>query len=216
VEHSGFAANIIDLEAIADAAQLQRFALYGASQGGAIAIEYAAQHPDRVSHLILCGAYLQGVLKRHPSPKVVEEAQMMLRLIELGWGRENSAFRQVFANQFIPDSTLEQLLCFDEIQRQTVSPEVAAKLLASFYEIDVSCLAAKVRCPTLVLHARQDARIPFEEGRKLAGAIPGAEFVPLDSRNHILLDHQRAWTQFFDEVDAFMRQNPERNTGILS
>ena len=120
---------------------LQRFALFGASQGGAIAIEYAARHPERVSHLILCGAYLQGALKRDASPAAIDEAQTMLKIIELGWGRENSMFRQVFANQFIPDSSPEQLRAFDEIQRQTVSPEAAARLVATFNEVDASELA---------------------------------------------------------------------------
>lgn len=202
-----FATNQTDLEAVVDAAGLSNFVLFGASQGAAIAIEYAARHPDRVSHLIIYGGYLRGVLKRDPSPKVVEEAQTMLKLVELGWGRENSAFRQVFASQFIPDSTLEQLRAFDEIQRRTIEPEAATRLLASFYDIDVSALAADVLCPTLVLHAREDARIPFEQGRHVASAIRGAEFVSLESRNHILLNHQPAWSHFFDEVDGFLRRH---------
>jgi pimeloyl-ACP methyl ester carboxylesterase/DNA-binding CsgD family transcriptional regulator len=202
-----FAANQLDLEGVVAAAGLTRFVLFGASQGAAIAIEYAARHPDRVSHLIIYGGYLRGVLKRDPPRTTVEEAQTLLKIVELGWGRENSAFRQVFASQFIPDSTLEQLRAFDEIQRRTIEPEAAAKLLASFYDIDVSALAAAVVCPTLVLHAREDARIPFEQGRHVASAIRGAEFVSLESRNHILLDHQPAWQQFFDEVDGFLRRH---------
>lgn len=202
-----FATNQTDLEAVVDAAGLSNFVLFGASQGAAIAIEYAARHPDRVSHLIVYGGYLRGVLKRDPGPKAVEEGQTMLKLVELGWGRENSAFRQVFASQFIPDSTLEQLRAFDEIQRRTIAPEAATRLLASFYDIDVSVFAADVVCPTLVLHAREDARIPFEQGRQVASAIRGAEFVSLESRNHILLDHQPAWRHFFDEVDGFLRRH---------
>jgi pimeloyl-ACP methyl ester carboxylesterase/DNA-binding CsgD family transcriptional regulator len=202
-----FATNLVDLEAVVGAAGLQRFALFGASQGAAIAIEYAARHPQRVSHLILCGGYLRGVLKRAAPPQVVEEAMTLLKLVELGWGKEDSAFRQVFASQFIPDSTLEQLRAFDDIQRRTATPEAAARLLRRFYEIDVSALAGEVRCPTLVFHSRGDARIPFEEGRRVAGAIPGAEFVPLESRNHILLAHQPAWQQFFDETARFLQRH---------
>ncbi len=203
-----FADNERDLLAVVDAAGLDRFVLYGASQGAAIAIDFAARHPERVSHLILCGAYLQGALRRDPSPPAVEEAQTMLKLIELGWGRANSAFRQVFVSQFIPDSTLEQQQGFDEIQRVTASPETAAQLLRLFYDIDVAEPAGRVRCPTLVLHSRDDARIPFAEGLRVAAAIPGAEFVPLDSRNHILLDHQAAWRRFFVEVASFLARHP--------
>ena len=204
---ASFATNYLDLEAVVDAAGLRRFVLFGASQGAAIAIEYAARNPDRVSHLILYGAYLRGAMKRSASTTAIDEAQTMLKIVELGWGRENSAFRQVFANQFIPDSTPEQLRAFDELQRRTASPEAAASLLASFYQVDVSALAATIQCPTLVLHSRSDARIPFEEGRQVASSIRGAEFVPLESRNHILLDHQAAWTQFFEEIDLFLRRH---------
>jgi pimeloyl-ACP methyl ester carboxylesterase/DNA-binding CsgD family transcriptional regulator len=203
-----FATNRLDLEAVVDAAGLSRFVLYGASQGAAIAIEYAALHPDRVSHLILYGGYLRGAARRDSSPAALEEARTLVRIVEVGWGRDNPAFRQVFASQFIPDSSIEQLRAFDEIQRQTVSHAAAAMLLASFHDVDVSGCAARVRCPTLVMHARQDARVPFEEGRQVAGAIAGAEFVPLDSRNHILLEHQPAWQRFFDEIDDFLRRHP--------
>jgi pimeloyl-ACP methyl ester carboxylesterase len=170
---------------VVDAAGLTKFVLFGASQGAAIAIEYAARHPGRVSHLIIYGGYLRGALMRDPGPKAIEEAQTRLKIVELGWGRGNSAFRQVFASQFIPDSTLEQLRAFDEIQRRTVEPEVAARLLARLHDIDVSAFAADVACPTLVLHAREDARIPFDQGRHVASAIGGAEFVSLQW--HLLL-----------------------------
>jgi DNA-binding CsgD family transcriptional regulator len=159
-----------------------------------------------VSHLVLYGGYLRGARKRG-TPRAAEEADAMLKLVELGWGRENSAFRQVFATQFIPDGTPEQLKAFDELQRRTVTPETATRLLSMLHDVDVTEYAARVRCPTLVLHSRGDARIPFEEGRKLAGAIPGAEFVPLDSRNHVLLDHQSAWERFFVEMEAFLARH---------
>ena len=211
-----FASNQLDLEAVVDAAGLSKFVLFGASQGAAIAIEYAARHPDRVSHLIIYGGYLRGVLKRELGPQAIEEAQTMLKIVELGWGRESSAFRQVFASQFIPDSSLEQLRAFDEIQRRTIEPQAAAELLASFYDIDVSGLAPEIVCPTLVLHARHDGRIPFDQGRLVASAIRGAEFVSLESRNHILLDHQPAWKQFFDEVDGFLRRHEGGDTEAAS
>jgi pimeloyl-ACP methyl ester carboxylesterase/DNA-binding CsgD family transcriptional regulator len=209
IRSNSFATYGLDLEAVVNATGMRRFALFGASQGGPIAIDYAARHPEKVSHLILYGTYLRGSLKRNASPQAVEQAHLMLKLVELGWGQDNSAFRQVFATQFIPDSTLEHLRAFDEIQRQTVSPETAARLLASFYEIDVTAQACNVVCPTIVLHSRDDARIPFEEGRQVASAIQGAEFVSLQSRNHILLNHQPAWHQFFDEIAGFMMRHHE-------
>lgn len=204
-----FATNLRDLEAVVRAAGLRRFVLFGASQGAAIAIEYAARYPEQVSHLVLYGAYLQGALQRTASAEAVDEARTMLKLVELGWGRANSAFRQVFANLFIPDGTPEQLRAFDEIQRVTVDPAAAARLLASFYAVDVRELASRVRCPTLVMHSRDDARIPFDEGRRVSQAIAGAEFVPLNSRNHILLPQQRAWHQLFREAREFVQRHPD-------
>lgn len=196
----------LDLQAVVDAAKLDRFILYGASQGAAVALEFAARNPGRVSHLVLYGGYLRGARKRG-TPQAAEEAGAMLKLVELGWGRENSAFRQVFATQFIPDGTREQLKAFDELQRRTVTPETAARILSVLHDVDVADYAGRVQCPTLVLHSRGDARIPFEEGRKLAGAIPDAEFVPLDSRNHVLLDHESAWQTFFVEMEGFLARH---------
>ena len=207
VEEISFETHQRDLQAVVNAAKLDRFILYGASQGAAIALEFASRHPERVTHLILYGGYLRGARRRDPSPAAIDEADAMLKLVRLGWARENPAFRQVFPTEFIPDGTQEHLRAFDELQRKTVTAETAAAILSTLHETDVSASAARVRCPTLVLHSRGDARVPFEEGRKLASAVPGAEFVPLDSQNHILLDHQPAWERFFVEVENFLARH---------
>ncbi|MEK8029885.1 alpha/beta fold hydrolase [Ideonella sp. DXS29W] len=192
-----------DLEAVVDASGLERFALLGVSQGGAVALAYAARHPERVSHLVLYGAYARGRLVRDRSPAAREEADLMQRLVRLGWGRDNEAFRALFTAQFIPGGTLEQLRWFNELQRRSATPEDAARFLDEFNRLDVTALAAQVRCPTLVLHARDDQRVPFDEGRLLAGLIPHAHFVPLDSRNHVLLD-EPAWPVFMATVRQFL------------
>lgn len=202
-----FDASLADLEAVADAAGLERFVLFGACQGTGLAIAYAARHPERVSHLILYGAFARGRLRRNPSPQDLEEIETMLKLLELGWGRDNPAFRQVYTTLFIPDSKPEQYRWFSDLQNASTSPQNAVALVRGFDAMDVSGDLANVRCPTLVLHARQDSRVPFAEGHLIASSIPNAEFVPLDSRNHILLDHQPAWRQFFVEITRFVRQH---------
>ena len=204
-----------DLEAVVDAIGLRRFPLLGISQGGPIAVAYAVRHPERVSHLILYGAAGRGLLNREPTPAQRLEADALRNLIRVGWGRENSAFRQVFSSFFMPDGSLEQLRSFNELQRVSASPENAARLFTEFTTIDVSGLAPKVACPTLVLHAREDARVPYEEGRRLAALIPDARFVTLETRNHLLLDGDPALRQFVTEVDTFLGTAVEPAAGAI-
>lgn len=196
-----------DLEAVVDAAGLERFPLLGISQGGPIAIEYAVRHPERVSRLILYGSYARGRLRRNPTPRDVEEAETLVRLVRLGWGRENPAYRQVFTSLFLPDATPEQSRAFTELQRISSSPEVAAAIVAAFDVVDVSNIAPRVRVPTLVLHVEGDARIPFAEGRLLASLIPGARFVPLPGRNHALLEQDPAFELMIREMTAFLAED---------
>jgi len=198
---------LADLEAVIDAAKLERFSLLGCSQGGAISIAYAARHPERVSSLVLLGAYARGSMKRDPTPAQLSEARALLDLVQVGWGRDNPAFRQLFTSLFIPGGTPEQIDWFNELERLTISPADAARAMAAFGQIDVTVDAAAIRCPTLVLHALGDARVPYEEGRRLAGLIPGAHFVSLDSRNHVLLEHEPAFRRCFDEIRAFLHQH---------
>ncbi len=196
---------VSDLEAVVDAAGLERFALLGCSQGAAISLAYAARHPERVSCLVFLGGYCRGALHRNPTPEQRKQAQLMLDLIEIGWGQDNPAFRQVFTSLFIPGGSAEQVSWFNELERISCTPAHAAQTVAAFGQIDVSALAARVNCPTLVLHARGDERVPFEEGRHMAGVIPGARFVPLESRNHVLLQGEPAFARCFAEIHEFLQ-----------
>jgi pimeloyl-ACP methyl ester carboxylesterase/DNA-binding CsgD family transcriptional regulator len=200
-----------DLEAVVDAAGLERFSLLGISQGGPIAITYAIRHPERVSRLVLLGAYARGYMKRDPTPAQVEEWRLLVDLMRIGWGRETAAFRQVFTSMFVPDGSPEQLRWFDELQRQSTSPENAARIMTTFGTLDVRDVTPLVSVPTLVLHARGDMRVPFEEGRQLGALIPDARFVPLDTRNHLLLEGEPAFGQFMAEVDAFLDADADGN-----
>jgi pimeloyl-ACP methyl ester carboxylesterase/DNA-binding CsgD family transcriptional regulator len=201
---TSFDAWIDDLEAVVESQGLKQFSLFGMSQGGAIAIAYAARHPERVSRLVLFGAYAKGALRRQITKAEQEEAETLLKLIRLGWGRDNPAFRQVFTSQFIPDGTRDQHQWFNDLERTTTSPDNAAAIVETLYQIDVTADAERIGVPTLVLHARDDQRVPFEEGRQLASLIPSARFVPLESRNHVLLPGEPAWPQFLLEVRAFL------------
>jgi pimeloyl-ACP methyl ester carboxylesterase/DNA-binding CsgD family transcriptional regulator len=199
-----FEAWVRDLEAVVNAAGLERFALFGHSQGSAIAVEYAVRHPERVTHLVLLGAYARGAMKRNPSPQRMDELHAQLKLIEVGWGRDDPSYRQMFSTQFMPGATLEQINSMSELQRRSATPENAVRIVRSLFSIDVRESASRVKCPTLMLHARGDRRAPFEEGLLFAGLVPDARLVPLETENHVLLSHEPAFRQFFEELEAFV------------
>jgi pimeloyl-ACP methyl ester carboxylesterase/DNA-binding CsgD family transcriptional regulator len=192
-----------DLEAVVEAAGCSEpIVLLGISQGGAPAIELAARHPERVSHLVLYGCYSQGWMSR------VDEGsrrryEAMIELIEHGWGRSNPVFRQLFTSRFIPGGTDEQLNWFNELCLKTTSAKNAARLLEARAHVDVRQRLGDIRVPTLVLHARDDDVIPLSSGKILASEIPGAEFVELDSATHILLQDEPAWRRFREAVLDF-------------
>jgi pimeloyl-ACP methyl ester carboxylesterase/DNA-binding CsgD family transcriptional regulator len=193
-----------DLEAVVAAADLREpFVLLGISQGGPICVAYAVRHPERVSKLLLYGSYARGWFRRG-DPHRESFYRAMLDLVRLEWGSDNPTFRQVFTSRFIPGGTDEQIGWFNDLCRKTLTAEIAAQLLESRTTLDVTALLGKVRTPTLVLHARDDVVSPIAEGRILAAGIPGAQFVELDSKNHILLEAEPAWERFCDEVLEFM------------
>jgi pimeloyl-ACP methyl ester carboxylesterase len=193
-----------DLETVVDATGAERFALLGLSQGASIAIAYAVKHPERVTHLVLHGGYARGRLIRSSTPQQREEAEMMARLAEIGWGKADPSFRQFFTTQFIPGGTPEQHQWFNELERISTSPRNAARFMREFNVIDVTSLLERVRCPTLVLHSTRDARVPADEGRLIATRIPNAQYVPIDSGNHLLLEGEPGWTRALEAIEAFL------------
>jgi pimeloyl-ACP methyl ester carboxylesterase/DNA-binding CsgD family transcriptional regulator len=202
VEDLSQAAQLRDLEAVVDAAGLERFPLLGISQGGATCIEYAVKHPERVTKLLLYGAYAEGWAQRGEESR--RAGMALIELIRQGWWQDNPAFRQLFGSLFIPDANAEQIRWFSDLMRTTTRPSIAACIFESFGNINVRSLLAQVRVPTIVMHARADARIPLDQGRLLAAEIPEAHFVTLEGRNHILLEAEPAWDRFCECFDEFL------------
>jgi pimeloyl-ACP methyl ester carboxylesterase/DNA-binding CsgD family transcriptional regulator len=208
VSDFSFDALVGDLETVVDAAGLEQFDLFSMSQGGCVSIAYAAKHPERVRRLIVYGGFLQGSLSGKPTPEVIEEAEVNLRLLKLSWGNENPAYRQVFTTFLIPEGTPEQYAWFNNLQLVSTSPENAVEVRRVFQHMDVYEQAIKVKAQTMVIHAKHDAAVSFEDGRQIAALIPGARFTVLDSRNHVLMQTEPAWDYFWNEFYGFLGIEP--------
>ena len=205
VDDISFEAWVHDLEVVVDAAGLDKFALFGHSQGGAIAIAYAVRHPERVSHLILCGAYSRGAYHRG-HPDAVEVRRALETLVQLNWGKTNPSFFQVVTNLYIPEKATDEDQCwFKDLQLISVSPANLVKTMRACDDINVRPLLPSITVPTIVFHADRDRIAPPEEGRILAAEIPGAQFVPLPTANHILLSQEPAWKLFLEELASFFK-----------
>ena len=205
-----------DLEAVVDAAQpAAPMTLLGISQGASTCIQYAIRHPERVARMVLYGGYTRGGLLRGTETDRIA-FQAMLDLARVAWGKDNPTFRQVFTWRFIPGGSAEQLQWFNDLCLKTASGAIVADLLQARSKVDIADSLSKVRVPTLVLHARGDEVIPIAEGRLLAAGIPGAEFIELDSRNHVLLEHEPAWQRFREAVLAFLRSGETAGESVFA
>ena len=201
VDDISFDAWVRDLEAVVEALQLEHFVLLGISQGGPVAIEYTARHPETVEKLLLYGAYSRGFLKRGGP---IEEHEARVTLTRHGWGRDDPTYRQIFTSGFMPGATAEQASWFNELQRVSTSPETAARLQETTAIIDVLHRLPEITAPTLVLHAVGDLRVPYEQGRQISSLIPGAKLVDLDSSNHLLIESEPAWKTCQAAVRQFL------------
>jgi pimeloyl-ACP methyl ester carboxylesterase/AraC-like DNA-binding protein len=194
-----------DLASVVETLELKSFDLLAISQGAAVAIAYAQRNPDRVRRLIICNGYAQGWAARC-EPAEVARREAMVTLTEAGWGSDNAAYRQLFTNHYIPGASPKQMGWFNEMQRLSASPENAVRLQRVLSKFDVLDLLPQVKTPTLIFHSREDQAVPFSQGEVLAGKIPGAAFVPLESRNHILLESEPAWRMFTDVTREFLKE----------
>jgi len=203
VSDFSFERSLADFEELMDHVGFNKFSIFGSCQGGAIGTAFAALNPDRVSKLILVGAFARG----WPAPDsiILEQFNAMLTLIRLGWGKDNPAFRQLWTTLFRPDASVEETEWMNEFQRITSSPENAARMLSEFPKIDITDLLPKVCCPTLVIHSRDEAVVPAQEGRLMASRIRGARYVELPSRSHEVVPGEPSWQTLVDEFSGFLQ-----------
>lgn len=201
-----FEAFVADLECVADAIGVERFPLVGISQGGAVSIEYAARHPERVSALVLIGAYPAG-WRFHSDPAFVSRREAEMTLVEHGWGDDSPAYRQIFSHSFLPDASPEDIDSFNEFQRQTTSAANAARFIDTFGDIDVRHRLAEIRTPALVLHSRDDQRVAARVGAELAANLPNAQFETLPTANHVPLEGEPAFAKMMAAIGDFLAEH---------
>ena len=204
-----FERHVEDLEAVVTAVGLTRFVLFAMAFATYIGLQYAARHPQQVSRLILYAAASRGRLARMATPADKAEVHTRMTAIDLGWPDPNSGYGQFYTSLQVTAASAEQKRLFNEQLHAATSRENAIGLMKAFYVIDLRDVAPQVRCPTLVLHARHDSNVPFDEGRAVAALVPGARFVPLESRNHLVLDTEPAWPHLVAELDAFLPDSRE-------
>lgn len=203
VAEISFEAFVRDLESVVESLGLRRFALSGASQGAAVAIVYAARHPDRVTRLVITGGRAVSWRKLGDAADTARHEALMT-LIRHGWGQDNPAFRQVFTSRNWPDATVEEMRSLNELQRISSSPETALRIRQAYSDFDLRDVLPRLKAPTLVLHSRYDAGVPLELGLTLASEIPNARMVELDSRSHFPLPREPAWARYVDAICAFL------------
>jgi pimeloyl-ACP methyl ester carboxylesterase len=205
---------VSDLEAIVDHAKLDRFVLLGLSQGAAQAIAYASRHPERVTHLIICGGFTRGLLHRENPEKQKEKFELSCALVRNGWGSDDESYRQFFTSQFIPNASKELQHQLNEMQRLAATPQMAERFVRAIADIDVASELRRIKTPTLVLHSTGDLRAPYSFAQEIAAGISGARLVPLDSRNHIVLADEPAYRVMSDAITDFL--GDKRMRGPLS
>jgi len=199
-----FERHVEDLEAVVAAAGVKRFVLVAMAFGAGTGLAYAARHPELVSHLVLYGSWSRGRLARMTTAEERAEARTRLKAIELGWPDENSGYGQFYTSLYLPNASSEQRQSLSHELHASTSQQNAIGIIKAFYKTDLRKIAPQIRCPTLVFHAHEESLIPFNEGRAVAALIPGARFVPINSRNHLVLSTEPAWQKVGDELDSFL------------
>ena len=179
--------------AVADAAGVKRFSMFGASQGGQVAATIAARFPDRVDMLVLYGTCVDG---RALAPADVRAS--VVALVRAHWGLGMRAL----AKAFVADPTTEDVEAFERFQRVSTSGAVAARLLEVYYDTDVTHLLPQIQAPTAVVHRVSDAGTPFGLGRDVASLIPGATLIPLPGSSHLY--YHQDWKSVLDAVLGFL------------
>ncbi len=195
----------LDLDAVIGAIGAEKVVLYGISEGGWTAAQYAARHPERVSHLVIYGGYSRGsTLRPGYDP---EETRAVLTLMRKGWGLDTPKYRQIFTTMYFgADADPALVAHFNHLQRAAADGDTAVRYQESLDRRgDGREEFSGIRVPTLVLHCRDDQIIPFEEGRVFASTVPGAQFLPFPTGAHYFPVDDDVTRRMSDAIVRFTR-----------
>ena len=192
-----------DMARVIDKYDHEKVALFGASQGAVASIAYATQHPDRVSHLVLHGAYVRGRRRRN-NPEAEAQSEALATLIRQSWAAKNPAFRQMITSMFMPESSPEEAKWFNDFQMMSSTAENMCKVRDFYDDVDISDMLEKVCTPTLVIHCSDDVISPITEGKFIASRIKKSEFVLLKSNNHMIFENEADFPHFLSSIRRFI------------
>ncbi|RMA40681.1 alpha/beta fold hydrolase [Rhodophyticola porphyridii] len=192
-----------DIETVAKAAELDRFALFAMAHGCAVALEYLEHNPGHVSRLALYGATSTGW--RHPEwGETTERTEAIIAIARLGWDAEEPVFRKLTLDAVLPDKTgIDTGWLYDHM-RDTIRADVSVQIIEAIADFDFRSFLPRIEIPTVVLHASGDRAVPVDHGKAVADTIPGARFVEVPSSNHILTQTEPHWRETLDTVMDFL------------
>ncbi len=195
---------LADLEAVVDAAGLERFALLGFSQGCALSLAYAAKHPERVSCLALTAAYARGWRVRL-SPQEQKREQAFLDIINTSWEDRSFIAQQMFTSSFAPNATREEATMFNQLMQKTTNAENLVANLNAMAEVDLTNVLKSIEAPVRLFHVVDDTlNSSIDEARLIASEMPDAELIPIEGAAHLVLEDDPAWPQYRDELTDFL------------
>lgn len=195
-----------DLEAIFDAAGIERAPVLGISQGAAVAVAFAARRPERVSAIVMIGSFVVGRALRQ-SPKDRERAAALRAMMQVGWDDDYPSLRDLIAETIIPESSLEDRRLFAEQMKVMITPDNMARYRDVIDYLDVRPILGAVQAPCLVMHSRDERMQPLEQGRQMAAGLRDARFIAYDSRNHVFIDSEPCWPQAKRDMLDFLAQH---------
>jgi pimeloyl-ACP methyl ester carboxylesterase len=186
-----------DIRAVVDAARVDRAVLYAISEGGPLALLFAATYPDRVSKLVLYGTFAR-ILRGpgYPQGRDPDETYALIHQVAENWGTGR------VMRMFIPDAPEEAEPILARYERSSCTPKMAEEILRKNVEMDVREILPTIGVPTLVVHTTGDPIVPVANGRYLAEHIPEARYVEIDAAVHGTWD---TTNQFLtDEIPKFI------------